>query len=174
MDTIGTSRRTTSLFRGNVFLRFLFPVVPSVSLLTQHVYSFVYFCVIFLIDLFTRFVGFSLGTYNPYKNLSMCLVSYYKYSDLYSLCRTRQLIITNVLFWRTVEMYASIHISVTEKKRVLFSFILFGNILWVFKIHDSSIKFTGSYPFHAYCTSDSPVWEETITDERSRERVYYC
>jgi hypothetical protein len=79
-----SSLSSTLYLLTSFFLRFLLPVVPSVSLLTQHVYSFVYFCVIFLIDLFTRFVGFSLGTYDPYKNLSMCLVSYHKYSDLYS------------------------------------------------------------------------------------------
>ena len=119
----------------------IFPVVPSVSLRTQHIYSFVYFCVVFFIDLFTRFGGLSLVTY---KTLSMCLrtyivvllfrdlhlphyqclfLAYYIYSDVYFLCRTRQPIITNVLFWRTVEMYISIIVM------VLFNFILLVNIL---------------------------------------------
>ena len=51
------------------------------------------------------------------------LLTYYIFSDLHSLCsnlhslhRTKQIIVTYVLFWKSVEIYISTDICVTEKK----------------------------------------------------------
>ena len=96
---------------------------------------------------------------------------YYIYSDLYFLYRTRQLNITNVLFWRSVEMYISIDMyhDRKENKNVGTSgfvqlYIISQHRLWHFKKHDLSTMLH-SCP----CTTRSTVVVRIFIDTQKQD-----